>query len=189
MKLKEYAKKLGISYQTAWNHFKDNRIEGAYKNKFGVIMVPDEIFLVTGRGVVIYIRSVNSNTVPEKLQRITDWCNKRKYKIVETIIEYGDPWNNNGKIESLFTRNDWEIIVVEDFSDIFPVGHELIKILTRNRIEAINKINVNHIPTAGQDMMNLIKHICLHSDMDEEIANIKTEKIVKFILNELKSGN
>ena len=42
MTLSEYAKRLGISYRTAWNHFKSNKIEGVYKLKSGTIIVPDE---------------------------------------------------------------------------------------------------------------------------------------------------
>jgi len=33
MKLSEYAKKLGITYQTAWNLFSKNQIPGAYQLK------------------------------------------------------------------------------------------------------------------------------------------------------------
>lgn len=190
MKLKDYAKKLGISYQTAWNNFKANKIPGAYKTKTGSVIVPEEtLATINSRGVIIYIRVVNSNFVPEKLEKITKWCDKRCYKVIETIIEFGDPWNSHSKIETIFNRNDWDYIIVEDFNDIFPIGHQMLKIISKNRIESVNKINVSHTPTPGQDMMNLIKTICLHSELSEEIANEKTEKIIRFILNELKSGN
>lgn len=42
MTLREYAQKLGIQYRTAWNHFKEGKIEGAYKHHTGTIIVPDE---------------------------------------------------------------------------------------------------------------------------------------------------
>jgi hypothetical protein len=32
MKLSDYAKQRGVTYRTAWNHFRLGKIEGAYKN-------------------------------------------------------------------------------------------------------------------------------------------------------------
>lgn len=41
MKLSVYAKKLGVSYQTAWRWYKAGQIVGAYKMPSGTIIVPD----------------------------------------------------------------------------------------------------------------------------------------------------
>lgn len=46
MTLKDYAKKLGIQYRTAWNHFKQGKIEGAFKTPTGIIVIPDNILEV-----------------------------------------------------------------------------------------------------------------------------------------------
>jgi predicted site-specific integrase-resolvase len=43
MKLSSYAKKLGICYKTAWNHFKAGEIPGAYQLVSGTIIVPEDI--------------------------------------------------------------------------------------------------------------------------------------------------
>ena len=43
MTLHEYAEKVGIKYQTAWNHFKQGKIKGAFKIPTGQIIVPDDI--------------------------------------------------------------------------------------------------------------------------------------------------
>jgi predicted site-specific integrase-resolvase len=42
MKLSDYAKKVGVSYRTAWNWFKAGQIVGAYKLPSGTIIVPDQ---------------------------------------------------------------------------------------------------------------------------------------------------
>lgn len=42
MKLSAYAKKLGVSYQTAWNHYKAGLIPNARKLPSGIIIVDDE---------------------------------------------------------------------------------------------------------------------------------------------------
>lgn len=46
MTLKDYAKSLGIQYRTAWNHFKQGKIEGAFKTPTGIIVIPDNILEV-----------------------------------------------------------------------------------------------------------------------------------------------
>tara|TARA_Y100000034_G_C6866999_1_gene395291 strand:- start:1018 stop:1191 length:174 start_codon:yes stop_codon:yes gene_type:complete len=43
MKLSDYAKQLGIHYKTAWNHYKANKIPGAYQLPSGTIIVPNKI--------------------------------------------------------------------------------------------------------------------------------------------------
>lgn len=41
MKLSIYAKKLGLTYRTAWSMFKRGEIEGAYSLPTGTIIVPE----------------------------------------------------------------------------------------------------------------------------------------------------
>ena len=42
MKLSEYAKRLGVSYRSAWRWFKEGQIKGAFQTKSGTIIVPEE---------------------------------------------------------------------------------------------------------------------------------------------------
>jgi hypothetical protein len=42
MKLSVWAKKQGIAYRTAWEHFRTGKIPNAYKLASGTIIVPDE---------------------------------------------------------------------------------------------------------------------------------------------------
>lgn len=42
MKLSEYAKQLGISYRTAYNHFKKGLIPNAVQIKTGTIIIDNE---------------------------------------------------------------------------------------------------------------------------------------------------
>ena len=41
MKLSDYAKQNNISYRTAYRHYKNGWIKGAYQLKSGTIVVPD----------------------------------------------------------------------------------------------------------------------------------------------------
>ncbi len=49
MKLSDYAKKLGISYRTAWNHYKAGQIPHAKKLPSGLIIVDDEVIKTKDR--------------------------------------------------------------------------------------------------------------------------------------------
>uniref|UniRef100_A0A6M3JNL5 Uncharacterized protein n=1 Tax=viral metagenome TaxID=1070528 RepID=A0A6M3JNL5_9ZZZZ len=42
MKLSHWAKKQGITYRTAWEHFRTGKIPHAYKLATGAIIVPDD---------------------------------------------------------------------------------------------------------------------------------------------------
>ncbi len=185
MKLSEYAQKLGVGYKTAWNYFKDNRIEGAYKAANGCIMVPDDIFIKEARAVILYIRVDNSNLVPEKIKRLTDWSITKGYKIIDTVIEYGDHWTNYNKFEAIFFKNKWDLIVVEDMDEIFPAGHNILRIIAYNKIESINKLNIHVNSTPGQDIIAVVKNLCKFSGFPENLAIEKTNTIVKLIMEEI----
>lgn len=66
MKLSQYAKKIGVSYQTVWNRYKDGLIENAYQLPSGTIVVPDNMDENSEQyGVILYARtssSQNKNT-------------------------------------------------------------------------------------------------------------------------------
>lgn len=52
MKLSAYAKKLGVSYRTAWRWYKNKQIPGAYQLPSGTIIVPDSAIPVEKKNVL-----------------------------------------------------------------------------------------------------------------------------------------
>jgi len=60
MKLSEYAKRLGISYRTAWRYFKEGRLN-AYQTHTGTIIVKEEL-KPSEKTVAIYCRVSSSDT-------------------------------------------------------------------------------------------------------------------------------
>ncbi len=52
MKLSEYARRNGIKYRAAWNRFKAGKVEGAYVDGSGHIVVPDPLVAQVGRAAV-----------------------------------------------------------------------------------------------------------------------------------------
>jgi predicted site-specific integrase-resolvase len=43
LKLKDWAKQMGVTYQAAWNWFKAGKIPGAYQLPTGMILLPDNV--------------------------------------------------------------------------------------------------------------------------------------------------
>ena len=43
MKLSEYARKIGVTYQTAWRHFHKGLIPGAFQLSTGTVVVPNDV--------------------------------------------------------------------------------------------------------------------------------------------------
>jgi predicted site-specific integrase-resolvase len=43
VKLSQFAKKMNICYQTAWNWYKKGLIPGAYSMETGTVVVPDNV--------------------------------------------------------------------------------------------------------------------------------------------------
>jgi len=54
MKLSEYAQRNGIKYRAAWNRFKAGKIEGAYLDESGHVVVPDPQHALVGKAAVRY---------------------------------------------------------------------------------------------------------------------------------------
>jgi len=62
--LKEYASENRIHYRTAWNHFREGKITGAFKNESGKIAVPDED--VKPEYTVCYARVSQNRKIKQK---------------------------------------------------------------------------------------------------------------------------
>lgn len=183
MKLKEYGKRLGISYQTAQNYFKEGKIPGAYKTPTGQVVVPDDILFSMGRGIILYVRNVGNESIYNKVKRLSDYCIEKGYKIVDTVIEKGDVQNNYEKLTAIFERNDFDVLLVENMDEIYPIAHNILKAVSRNKIQSL-------IPDVQEynsltDLTKLLKNMCKSLNIEGDLATHKTHRILQFIYSEL----
>ena len=83
MKLSEYAAKVGIKYQTAWKHYRQGLIPGAYQLATGTIIVPDDLLHKPGKTSVdaaVYARvssSENRDNLETQAERMTQYAMAR----------------------------------------------------------------------------------------------------------------
>ena len=95
MKLSEYAAKLGIKYQTAWKHYRNGLIPGAYQLATGTIIVPEDHLQKpgkTGIDAAVYARvssSENRDRLDSLADRMTQYAIARGYRVIRVVKEVG----------------------------------------------------------------------------------------------------
>lgn len=145
MKLSQYAKELGICYKTAWNLFKQNKINGAYQLESGTVIVPNNIFdnNTQENGVILYARtssSKNKTLLENQVKRLEQYAIAKGYKIKQIVKEYGSGLNDKRKLLSKILKDDnYDKIIVENKDRLTRFGFNWIQLLTGNRIEVINE--------------------------------------------------
>lgn len=153
MTLREYAEKLGIQYRTAWNHFKDGKIKGAYKHPTGTIIVPDE---ETFKPVyALYCRvgsSQNKNSLDTQEEKVSSWAVKNGYSVTYSVKEVGSGLDDNRKkLLKLLDNPNVTHIIVEHKNRLTRFGFNYINSLLKARGGEV--IVINCVDTDKEDLM------------------------------------
>lgn len=132
MKLSQYAKREGIQYRTAWNRLKKGKIDGAYLDESGHIVVPDPQSLLVPKAV-IYAR-VNTNDQKTDLERqaarMVEFANAQGLSVVGVVTEVASGVNDNRpRLTKLLQRDDWGTLVVEREDRLARVGFEWFRVM------------------------------------------------------------
>lgn len=125
MKLSQYAEKEGIHYRTAWNRFNAGKIEGAYMDDSGHIVVPGPEEELKQKAA-LYSR-VSTHGQHEDLerqeQRLKEFASSRGLEIVHSVTEIGSGVNDQrAKLIKLLNTPDWGVLVVEHQDRLARVG-------------------------------------------------------------------
>lgn len=142
MKLSDYAKSLGLTYQTAWNHFKAGQINGAYQLPTGTVIVPDNVEQTKSYGVVLYARtssSQNKKLLEDQVTRLKNYAAAKGYTVKAVVKEFGSGLNDERKqLTKVLKENQFDKIIVENKDRLTRFGFNWLQLLTNNRIEVIN---------------------------------------------------
>mgnify|MGYP000903926744 FL=1 len=131
-KLRDYAKEHNVTYRTAYSHFKNGLIKGAYQLPTGTIVVPDDYTVEDKTEYVItYARvssSENKNSLEKQSQRLVDFCNAKGWKTNENIIEIGSGINDNRKkLNKVFEEAKATKLIVEHKDRLTRFGFNYIQ--------------------------------------------------------------
>jgi putative resolvase len=153
MKLSDYAKSKGISYQTAWRMWKRGELK-ATQLPTGTVIVDVQ---KTTEGVVIYARvssSENKGNLDSQAQRLVHYCEAKGYQIKKVIKEIGSGVNDNRKkLVALLNEDDYKLIVVEHKDRLTRIGFNYLKVLLNKQGKDIEVVNLAAEETEDMDMM------------------------------------
>jgi predicted site-specific integrase-resolvase len=130
MKLSVWAKKVGVSYRTAWRWYKEGKLPvDAEKTPTGTIIIrePSEEVCQTA----IYAR-VSSHDQKEDLEkqvgRLVMFANSKKLVVDHTVTEIGSALNGHrSKLKKLLANPNIKIIIAEHNDRLMRFGIEFLE--------------------------------------------------------------
>jgi putative resolvase len=151
MKLSDYAERIGISYQTAWRHFKAGKIPyPTSKLPSGTVIVdynPNLPLQMKGKAA-IYARvssAENKDNLERQAERLQAYAIARGYQVQHVVKETGSGLNDDRKkLAKLLTREDYEILIVEHRDRLCRFGSNYIDILLKRcnvTLDIVNKVD------------------------------------------------
>lgn len=159
MKLSDYAKKVGVTYRTAWNWFKAGTIDGAYQLPSGTVIVPNTIENSKNYGVILYARTSSSNNkglLENQAKRLEEYAIAKGYHIKQIVKEFGSGLNDNRKqLSKILKDGKYDKIIVEHKDRLTRFGFNYIQLLTGGRIEVINE-SKEEDEDITQDLISII---------------------------------
>lgn len=196
MKLSDYAKYLGISYQTAWRQYKQGILpHRAYQLKSGTVIVDfDAEKENTVQGLsraAIYARvssSENKSNLDAQAERLVQYASAKGYQVVRVVKEVGSGLNDRRRqLEKLLSMDDYQILVVENKDRLARFGINYLDLLLKRlgiTLEVVNLAN------NGRDelMSDLIAIITSFSARlyGKSWAKRKTEQIIALLQADCK---
>jgi predicted site-specific integrase-resolvase len=118
MKLSDYAKRAGVSYQTAWRWWKNGDLQG-YQQPSGTIIVEvkDESPAIDEAIACIYARvssGENRDNLDRPAERLIQYATARGYRIYKVVKEVGSGLNDNRKqLTRILPDKNYNILLVE----------------------------------------------------------------------------
>ena len=132
MKLSEYASRNGIKYRAAWNRFKAGKIEGAYQDDSGHVVVPDPQHALVGKAAVYARVSTHKqkDDLDRQAQRMTQFANAAGMSVVSVVKEVASGVNDTRpKLTALLQDEQWGTLVVEHKDRLSRVGFGWFEVL------------------------------------------------------------
>ena len=142
MKLSEYAKKLGISYMTAWRMYRRGEIN-AYRLPTGTIIVEPEEHKLPNK-VCIYARvssNENKSNLDSQAERLRDYAIAKGYQIYKVVKEVGSGVSNRTKLAELLKDKGYRVLLVEHKDRLTRFGFNYIKLLLAEMGKEIEVVN------------------------------------------------
>ena len=192
-KLSDYANMYNITYRTAWNHFKAGKIENAFKDEHGKILIPVKSLNHNQTlKVALYARVSNNDAkdnLDRQLERIRNYSISNGYNIVKEVKEISSDLNDKRKkLIKLLEDDSYDLIVVENKDRLTRFGFNYIKTLLNKLDKDILIINDTQDDDKKDILSDLISIIYSFSARIYGLrrGRSKSKEIEKSIKNDIK---
>ena len=188
MKLSDYAKKVGVTYKTAYLWFKAGKIRG-YQMDTGTIIITEDDHLDAPRKVAIYARvssSENRANLETQAQRLVRYCGAKGYQIDQIVKEVGSGANDKRKkFLALLADQDIAIIVVEHKDRATRFGFQYIQTLLEQQNRTIEVVNLAEDEREGllDDLVAVVYSFCARL-YGQRRGKRKTERITAELMQD-----
>jgi predicted site-specific integrase-resolvase len=190
-KLSEYAKKHGICYRTAYDHFKRGLIPQAYQLPTGTIVIPEDYAAPKPKDyTIIYSRvssSENKTNLDAQAERLLQFCYAKGWTVKEDVREIGSGLNDaRKKLLAILSDGKATKLVVEHKDRLARFGVSYIQ-------ECLNKFGcelviINETDSKREDLLqdfvSVITSFCAKI-YGQRRAKRKTEALIR----ELETSN
>jgi putative resolvase len=132
MKLSHYAKKVGVTYKTAYRWYRAGMLD-AYQTATGIIIVRDTDKKSVASRVALYARVSSADQkadLERQMQRLKDYAAAKGYQVSKEVIEIASGLNDQRpKLEKLLADTSIGTIVVENRDRLTRFGSHYIETL------------------------------------------------------------
>jgi putative resolvase len=185
MKLSQYAKKVGVSYRTAFRWWQNGDIKG-YQLPSGTIVVTEgEESQESRTGQVVIYARVSSNehraNLERQAERLKDYCAAKGYQVNRVVKEIGSGVNDNrAKFLALLEDQRIHTIVVEHKDRATRFGFRYLDTLLKGQGRTLEVVNLaeNNREDLLTDLVSIIYSFAARL-YGQRRAKRKTEAIVK----------
>jgi predicted site-specific integrase-resolvase len=149
MRLSQYAKKMGVTYRTAFRWFQAGKLD-AYQLDTGTIIVRDPVVPTSPQAVALYARVSSADQkddLARQLERLRDYAAAKGYTVAKEVTELASGLNDSRpKLSKLLTDPTIGTIIVEHKDRLTRFGFEYIRKLLevqQRRIEVVFETDSN----------------------------------------------
>jgi len=186
MKLSDYAKQMGVRYETAWRWFRDGKIQGRRIGPHTIIITEgqEEPQPAPPLRIAIYARvssAENKSNLDSQAERLVAYCTARGYPVARVVKEVGSGINDaRPQLLALLEDQSVSLIVVEHKDRLTRFGFRYLDTLLKSQGRAIEV--VNHAENGTEDLLAdltaIIYSFCAQL-YGQRRAKRKTEIIVR----------
>ena len=147
MKLSDYAKQMGVRYETAWRWFRDGKIQGRRIGPHTIIITEgqEEPAVAPSRRVAIYARVSSAEyrgNLDSQAERLVAYCTARGHQVAKVVKEVGSGVNDaRPKLLALLEDPSIGLIVVEHKDRLTRFGFRYLDTLLKGQSRAIEVVN------------------------------------------------